>query len=122
MLLLDNRVHFHSNVTHLITDEIDSNDSLVCTLTKSVVFAIVQHCFILSYRWIVECLRQNVLVNEEQYEIEGDHLISTKHNGPRRSRLSQRPLLPLNHFSNYQTRIPRSFRGRMFLLSSYDQR
>lgn len=101
---MDNRVHFHSNITHLITDEIDSNDSLVCTLTKNVVFAIVQHCFILSYRWIIECLRQNTLVNEEQYEIEGDHLISTKHNGPRRSRLSQHPLLPLNHFSNYQTK------------------
>ena len=26
-------------------------------------------------------------------------MISTKHNGPRRSRLSKRPLLPLNHFS-----------------------
>lgn len=90
---------FNHTVTHLITDEIDDNDSLVCTLTKSVVFAIVQHCFVLSYRWINECLQQNTIVNEEQYEIEGDNMFSTKHNGPRRSRLSKRPLLPLNHFS-----------------------
>ena len=117
--MLDNRIPFHSNITHLITDEIDSSDSLVCTLTKSVVFAIVQHCFILSFRWIVECLRANVLVNEDQYEIEGDHLISSKHNGPRRSRLSKRPLLPLNHFS---TSNKRTSRLEFFFRSSYDQR
>ena len=43
-------------------------------------------------------MKQNTIVSEEQYEIEGDHLFATKHNGPRRSRLSKRPLLPLNHF------------------------
>ncbi len=99
LLLLDNKTTYNHSITHLITDEIGQNDSLVCTLTKNVIFAIAQHCFILSYRWIIECLKQNILVNEEQYEIEGDNIISTKHNGPRRSRLSKRPLLPLNHFS-----------------------
>ncbi|CAF3714140.1 unnamed protein product [Rotaria sp. Silwood1] len=98
LLLLDNKTTFNHTITHLITDEIDHNDSLICTLTKNVVFAIAQHCFILSYRWIIECLQQNTIVNEEQYEIEGDNMFSTKHNGPRRSRLSKRPLLPLNHF------------------------
>lgn len=99
LLILDDQTVFNHSITHLITDEIDHTDSLICTLTKQVIFAIVQHCFILSYRWICDCLQKNLLINEEQYEIEGDHLISTKHNGPRRSRLSQRPLLPLNHFS-----------------------
>jgi len=99
LLILDDQTVFNHSITHLITDEIDHADSLICTLTKQVIFAIVQHCFILSYRWICDCLQKNLLINEEQYEIEGDHLISTKHNGPRRSRLSQRPLLPLNHFS-----------------------
>ncbi|CAF3180480.1 unnamed protein product [Rotaria socialis] len=98
LLLLDEKTTFNQSITHLITDEIDTNDSLVCTLTKNVVFAIVQHCFVLSYRWIIECLQQNSIVNEEQYEIEGDSVFSTKHNGPRRSRLSKRPLMPLNHF------------------------
>ncbi|CAF0984001.1 unnamed protein product [Adineta steineri] len=98
LLLLDDKTIFNHTITHLITDEIGQNDSLICTLTKNVVCAIAQHCFILSYRWIIECLKQNTIINEEQYEIEGDNIISTKHNGPRRSRLSKRPLLPLNHF------------------------
>jgi hypothetical protein len=115
---LDDKSTFNHTITHLITDEIGQNDSLICTLTKNVVFAIAQHCFILSYRWIIECLQQNVIVNEEQYEIEGDHMISTKHNGPRRSRLSKRPLLPLNHFSMQNKRV---FVIRFFIFS-YDQR
>ena len=100
LLLLDEQTTFHPSITHLITDEIDSEYSLVCTLTKTVLFAIAQHCFILSYRWICQCLVEHVLINEEQFEIEGDHIIAHKHNGPRRSRLSKQPLLPLNHFSN----------------------
>ena len=98
LLFLDPTCTFNHTITHLITDEIGHEDSLICTLTKTVVFAIAQHCFILSFRWIMECMRQNLIVNEEQFEIEGDHLISTKHNGARRSRLSKQPLLPVNHF------------------------
>ncbi|CAF0932139.1 unnamed protein product [Adineta ricciae] len=98
LLLLEDQSTFNHTITHLITDEIGQIDSLICTLTKTVVFAIAQHSFILSHRWISECLKQNTIVSEEQYEIEGDHLFATKHNGPRRSRLSKRPLLPLNHF------------------------
>lgn len=98
LILLDETTTFNHTITHLITDEIDNQDSLICTLTKNVIFAIAQHCFILSYRWIIDCLEKNLLVTEEQYEIEGDNIFSTKHNGPRRSRLSKRPLLPLNHF------------------------
>lgn len=98
LLLLDDHSCLNSTVTHLITDEIGSDDSLVCTLTKSVVFAIAQHCFLISFRWIIRCLQENLIVNEEEYEIEGDHLISTKHNGPRRSRLSKQPLFPMNYF------------------------
>jgi hypothetical protein len=115
LLLLDQYSTFNPTITHLITDEIGSSDSLVCTLTKTVVFAIAQHCFILSYRWICQCLQENLLVNEEQYEIEGDHMISLKHNGPRRSRLSKQPLLPMNHFSMGFTCVVFRF---IFMLSS----
>ena len=101
LLLLDENTTFHPSITHLITDEVGCEDSLICTLTKTVLFAIAQHCFILSFRWISQCLAENVLINEELFEIEGDHLFAYKHNGPRRSRLSKQPLLPLNHFSNF---------------------
>ena len=121
LLLLDQQTAFSPTITHVITDEIDSKDSLVCTLTRTVVYAIAQHCFVLSYRWICECLQQNVLVNEEQYEIEGDHLISAKHNGPRRSRLSKQPLLPINHFRKWSFRWI-SKKNVFDLLGSYDQR
>ncbi|CAF0997308.1 unnamed protein product [Didymodactylos carnosus] len=84
--------------THLVTDELD-DQLLVCTLTKNVIRAITRHLYVVSYRWIIDCLKQESIINYEDYEIHGDTLISSQHNGPRTSRLNKRNLLfPVNIF------------------------
>jgi hypothetical protein len=50
--------------------------------------AIAHHCFCLSFRWILDCLRYDRIVQEASYEIEGDNTEAQLHNGPRRSRLT----------------------------------
>jgi len=49
--------------------------------------AIAHHCFCISYRWIIDCLKCDQIVDEESYEIEGDDTEIHPHGGPRRSRL-----------------------------------
>ncbi|CAF1577255.1 unnamed protein product [Didymodactylos carnosus] len=91
----------NETTTHLITDELDMQP-LVCTLTKNVVRAITRHLNIVCYRWIIDCLRHGRIIDCEQYEICGDTLISSQHNGPRISRLNENNLLfPVNIFGKY---------------------
>ncbi len=37
--------------------------------------------YIVTYRWINECLKANRLLNEKSYEIQGDLTLSADHNG-----------------------------------------
>ncbi|CAF0893222.1 unnamed protein product [Didymodactylos carnosus] len=75
--------------THLITN---STSKLVCSLTKKLFQAVVQHIFVVSYHWIDECLKQQRIIDERPYEIQGDKQNSVTHLGMRKSRLSKRPL------------------------------
>ncbi|CAF0815593.1 unnamed protein product [Didymodactylos carnosus] len=71
--------------THLITG--DEARPLLCPLTIKVFQAIARHLFIISHRWIVECLTKNQLVDETTFEIRGDVPYSDYHDGMRTSRL-----------------------------------
>lgn len=71
------QVQFSTNLvvndttTHLLID--DSDKPLHCTITKKIVQAAVRrHIFIISARWIRECLRVNQFVDEHPYEILSD--------------------------------------------------
>lgn len=74
------------NTTHLITNEID--EKLVCSLSKKVIQAIARHLYVLTYRWIDNCLLMNKIINEKTFEIQGDSTVSSDHNGMQRSRQS----------------------------------
>ena len=50
--------------------------------------AIAHHCYCVSYRWLVECVRFDRIVEESSFEIEGDNVELNPHGGPQRSRLS----------------------------------
>ena len=65
--------------THLITDE--EGDTLVCPLSKKVIQAVARHMYIITYRWISECLEVNKIINEKPFEIEGDLTLSSDHHG-----------------------------------------
>lgn len=51
---------------------------------------IAHHCFCVSYRWIIDCLKFDRIIDEITYEIEGDDTDYHPHGGPKRSRLIEK--------------------------------
>ncbi|CAF3606903.1 unnamed protein product, partial [Rotaria sp. Silwood2] len=79
-----------SSATHIIVNE---NFPLVCPLTGKIIQGIARHLFIVSYRWLNECLSQETIVDERPYEIRGYTSLGSDHGGMRRSRLTPSYLL-----------------------------
>ena len=52
--------------------------------------AIAHHCFCISYRWIIDCLKYDRIIDESSYEIEGDDIDYFANGGPKRSRLIEK--------------------------------
>ncbi|CAF3479311.1 unnamed protein product [Adineta steineri] len=74
---LSNNMNINSSTTHLLID--DSSTPLQCIFSKKIFQAVARHIFIVSIRWIEECLLRNEIVNENPYEIHGDSTMSTMH-------------------------------------------
>lgn len=85
-----------SSTTHIIVNE---QSPLVCPLTGKIIQGIARHLFIVSHRWLNECLSENVLIDERPYEIRGDSSLGNDHGGMRRSRLT--PSFLLENYSIY---------------------
>lgn len=79
-----------SSTTHVIVND---STPLICPLTGKIIQAIARHLFIVSHRWIDECLAQQTLVDERPFEVRGDTSLGLDHGGMRRSRLTPAPLL-----------------------------
>jgi len=73
------------STTHIIVND---NSPLVCPLTGKIIQGIAHHLFIVSYRWLDECLSENSLIDERPFEIRGDTSLGSDHGGMRRSRLT----------------------------------
>lgn len=58
-------------------------------MTIKVFQAIARHLFVVTYRWIGECLKQNQIVDETSFEIRGDIPFGEYHDGMRNSRLAK---------------------------------
>lgn len=79
-----------SETTHVIVNE---NSPLVCPLTGKIIQGIARHLFVVSHRWLDECLNENSIVDERPFEIRGDTSLGSDHGGMRRSRLTPEYLL-----------------------------
>ena len=79
-----------SSTTHVIVND---TASLVCPLTGKIIQGIGRHLFIVSSRWLSECLKEETLVDERPFEIRGDTSLGVDHGGMRRSRLTPIALL-----------------------------
>lgn len=77
-----------SQTTHLIVN--DDKTFLRSPVSLKLIEGIAHHCFCVSYRWLISCLRYDRLVDESIYEIEGDDSGNHGHGGPKRSRLSDK--------------------------------
>lgn len=51
--------------------------------------AIARHLFVLTVRWIRECLKQRQVIDESPFEMRGDLPYGDYHDGMRHSRLSK---------------------------------
>ncbi|CAF0917081.1 unnamed protein product [Adineta ricciae] len=68
---LSTNLNVTNSTTHLLVD--DSEHQLHCTITKKIVQAAVrQHIFIISSRWMADCMRANAFIDEHPYEILSD--------------------------------------------------
>jgi hypothetical protein len=74
---LSNNLNVTSSTTHLLID--DSLTPHQCTFSKKIFQAVARHIFIVSIRWIEECLLRNEIIDETPYEIYGDETMSTMH-------------------------------------------
>ena len=79
-----------SSTTHIIVND---SPSLVCPLTGKIIQGIARHLFIVSSRWINECLTHDTITDERPFEIRGDSSLGSDHGGMRRSRLTPSFLL-----------------------------
>ncbi|CAF2361917.1 unnamed protein product [Rotaria sp. Silwood2] len=68
---LGTNLNVNNLTTHLLID--DSENPLHCTITKKIVQAAARrNIFIISSRWITECIRLNEIVDEHPFEITSD--------------------------------------------------
>ncbi|CAF5058956.1 unnamed protein product, partial [Rotaria sp. Silwood1] len=98
--LFPNQIKLSNCVNEYTTHLIVGNEEkpLLCPLTIKVFQAIARHLFVLTYRWIIECLKQNLIIDEVSFEIRGDIPFGEYHDGMRNSRLSKH----INLFQNCQ--------------------
>ncbi|CAF2719642.1 unnamed protein product [Rotaria sp. Silwood2] len=75
------------HTTHLIMGR--EEKSLLCPLTMKLFQAIARHLYIMSFEWINQCLKQNDIINEINYEMRGDIPFGDYHDGMKKSRLSK---------------------------------
>lgn len=47
---------------------------------------IANHCYCVSYRWLIDCVKYDRIIDESPYEIESDDTENHAHGGPKRSR------------------------------------
>ncbi|UJR28835.1 hypothetical protein I4U23_010059 [Adineta vaga] len=74
---LSNNMNINSSTTHLLID--DSMNPLRCIFSKKIFQAVARHIYIVSIRWIEECLLRKEIIDETPFEIHGDHSMSTMH-------------------------------------------
>ena len=78
---------FYLVFIHLITN--DDKHTLRSPLSMKLIEAIANHCFCVSYRWIIDCVRYDRIIDASPYEIESDDR-DDNHGGAKRSRLIEK--------------------------------